>query len=281
MDKHIGQFNSSITRVRPVFQKVIHREDSSWLSDLLKLFPNQSTIPTSDKPVFISPDSLQCRAYRDKILKQYKINSIQLENCFEFSLPPSRSFLKWLIENPEKLQWPKGQKYSESTHSCRRALIDGDKIIQSKALHALAHSGAEKSQKQWWAFEGFTEVDCFIQTDSFILAIEGKRTEKGPSESVSWYPYRNQIVRNLESVQQYAGTRNFSVVLIDEKEDYELTSVMIDNSLPHLSADERKNLVSHYLGSTTWKKLCEAINIDFAALPDKTEDVVKVLSKNP
>ena len=281
MDKHKGQFNSSITRVRPVFQELIHRKTASWLSDLLTLFPKQSIIPTNNKPVSISPSSLHCKCYKDKILEQYTNKPIQLENCFEFSLPPSRSFLKWLIENPDKLRWPKGKKYGKQTQLKRRALIDGDKKVQSEALHALEHSCAERSRKKWWAFEGFTEVDCLLETDSFILAIEGKRTEEGPSESVSWYPDRNQIVRNLESAQQYAGTRNFAVALIDEKGDFKLTSEMIDNSLPHLSVDERKNLVSHYLGSTTWKRVCEATGIDFAALPDKTEDVVKALFENP
>lgn len=275
-----GQFNSSITRVRPVFQELIHREDTSWFGDLVNLFPNQMIFQINTKPVSICQSSLQRRSYHDKILKQYKIETIQLENCFEFSLPPSNAFLKWLIENPDQLQWPNGQSYGEPTQLKRRALLDGDKNIQSEALQALAESGAEKSSKKWWAFEGFTEVDCLIETDTLILAIEGKRTEKGPSAGVNWYPARNQIVRNLESVKRYAGDKPFAVILIDEKNSFELTQEIINDSLPHLSAKQRTELVSHYLGSTTWKNVCEATGIDYASLPDKTEDVVKTLLKN-
>lgn len=232
------------------------------------------------KPVSICQKSLQRRPYNDKILKQYNIEIIQLENIFEFSLPPSNAFLKWLIENPDQLQWPNGQIYSEPTQTKRRSLLDGDKNIQTEALQALSKNGAEKSSKKWWAFEGFTEVDCLIETDSLILAVEGKRTEKGPSAGVNWYPARNQIVRNLESVMQYAVDKLFAVILVDEENSFKLTQEIIDDSLPHLSAKQRTELVSHYLGSTSWKSVCDVTGIDYASLPDKTEDVVQSLLKN-
>ena len=40
-------------------------------------------------------------------------------------------------------------------------------------FRSLNRNGPEKSAGQWWAFEGFTEVDCCLQTDKLVLLIEG------------------------------------------------------------------------------------------------------------
>ncbi|WCL50743.1 hypothetical protein [Leptospira sp. GIMC2001] len=270
-----GQYNSSITRVRPVFQKLLYQSDKFWLRNLLKLFPKANPISTSYIDNSINILNLQLRKYKDRILKEYNINFIGLEQCFEFKLPPSKDFLKWLIENPDKLKVPKKEKNSENTKLKRKALIVGNMEVRVEALKELEKLGSERSSKKWWAFEGFTEVDCLIETDQFILAIEGKRTEVGPSEGVNWYSERNQIIRNIESVKQYARNKEYAVLLIDDKKEFQMTNEIIEKSIPHLNVAERTELLSHYLGSASWQEVCEVTNIDYSSLPDTTFDAVR------
>ena len=158
--------------------------------------------------------------------------------------------------------------------------IDAQKDVQRAAIAAIDRYGANGSRRAWWAFEGFTSVDCWLETDDTILLIEGKRKES-LSKSTKWYPARNQLVRNLEAVSEAAGAKAFGVLLIAESKS-EIPQVvlqLLENSLPHLSDNERSALGEHYLGGTTWRNVCEATGLDFEMLPDTTEDVVRRLKE--
>jgi hypothetical protein len=106
---------------------------------------------------------------------------------------------------------------------------------------------------KWWAFEGFTEVDCYLETDRFLLFVEGKRTEP-LSESTVWYKGRNQLIRNLEVAEELAGTKDYGVMLISEDPMPEPTHAEVDTSLPHLSPEHRDELMKHFLGCRTWRQ---------------------------
>src|SRR5207249_2024706 len=126
---------------------------------------------------------------------------------------------------------------------------------QDAARRALAQDGVAHSSRRWWAFEGFTEVDCCLQTDKLVLLMEGKRTES-LSESTVWYAGRNQLHRNLEAARDLAKGREFGVLLIAEEplRDSALGDIRV--GFPHLSHDERSELMTHYLGCITWRQLC-------------------------
>jgi hypothetical protein len=198
-----------------------------------------------------------------------------LERCFEFSVDPGEAFLRWLLENPDRLTWPGSdghrERYSASTQVRREALIGmagisarGD--AQASALRTLNRAGAAKSKRQWWAFEGATEVDCLLETDKLVVAIEGKRTES-LSESTAWYSGRNQLHRNLEAARDMVAGREFGVLLIGEQEIPEAELGSPDAGLPHLAPAARVELMSHFLGSLTWSKVCEATGIGYTSLP--------------
>lgn len=257
-----GQYNSSITRVRPVFRQLIHRDTTEWLNVFLGLFSGPQAEQLKGETGKILPTCIQSRRFHDKALKK----TYDLENSFEARIAPTQSFLRWLIENPDQMVWS-NIKTSQQTTDARKALFAGDRKIQRIALDLLAAKGPEKSAHKWWAFEGFTEVDCLIETDKLLLAIEGKRTEEGPSRSISWYPQRNQVVRNLEVVQAKAAGKPFGVILVDEKGDFRLSEQDVNNSLPHLSPVQRQALTHHFLGTTTWQKICEATGLDYSKLP--------------
>jgi hypothetical protein len=127
-------------------------------------------------------------------------------------------------------------------------------------------------RRRWWAFEGHTEVDCWIETDRLLLFVEGKRTEP-LSASTHWYPERNQLVRNLEVVGELGRGRAAAVLLVSEDPVAELTEATLAASTPHLDALAREQLSHHYLGQTSWAELCRRSGVDFARLPRTIADV--------
>ena len=111
----------------------------------------------------------------------------------------------------KRREFSKGNKekpFGKDTQEKRKKLFDGEKAIQEEALRELERHGPEKSERKWWAFEGFTSVDCLLETDKIVIGIEGKRTETGQSKSVSWYKNRDQLIRNIEALQQKVGCTN-------------------------------------------------------------------------
>jgi len=172
------------------------------------------------------------------------------------------------------MKWPKDKKYSEQTEYKRRRLLNNDPTVISEALILLRNNHVRNPNRDWWVFEGFTKVDCLIETENLVLAIEGKRTEEGPSLSIDWYPQRNQLVRNLEALKQYGKSKEYALILIDEEGNYQLEESMFIASLPHFSSEERTELRKHYLGNITWKQVCIATGINYSELPNTINDLI-------
>ena len=265
--------NSSITRVRPVFQQLLSNDPTgtSWLPDLLGLSrPSALSSAVISAPGTVFPNASERRTHADPVQ-----GNIELEGCFEFGVAPGAAFLRWLLENPDQLTWPASAgrrlSYSPMTQARREALVGlkGDSArseSQASALQALDRNGAANSTRQWWAFEGFTEVDCCLETDKIVLLIEGKRTES-LSESTAWYSGRNQLHRNLEAARDLAAGREFGVFVIGEEKIPAAALGSPEAGLPHLTGAESTELMSHYLGGLTWSQVCEVTGIDYASLP--------------
>lgn len=270
-----GRHNSSITRVRPFFMELIGRDPTgeSWLGPLLRAAPHAGRLPPglADAPGVLLPEVVARRPYEDRVLGA----TVELEGCFEHAVPPPEHFLRWMIENAERLRWPQGgsgarRTYGENTTERREALLAGDAAARDEALAALAERGARGSGRRWWAFEGFTSVDCLLATDRLVLFIEGKRTET-LSASNDWFPGRNQLVRNLEAAGELAGGRAAHVLLVTEDDGHPgLRPEHMQESLPHLDAAGRDALLRRYLGQTTWARLGEALDVPPERLPDTT-----------
>jgi len=284
----IGLYNSSITRVRPVFQnlKELDRQGTSWLPRLLALGSTGPALPDKiiNSPGRLLPDTFQNRDYVDRVLASHGVEQpIKLENCFERSLPPPKSFLRWLILNLGDV-WD-GTKRKNSTHSAQRRGLLGMDTQQSRsaatqtALKLLDEHGTANSRRQWWAFEGFTEVDCFLETDSLILLIEGKRTEP-ISSSTMWYPDRDQIVRNLEVAEEAARRRDkvSALLLISENiMEFDLDH-KLRVGLPHLDDETRRKVGDRFLGCTTWRAVCDSTGLNFEELPETSAVVATQLA---
>lgn len=282
-----GLYNSSITRVRPVFQQLLHKDPTgaTWLTDLLDLAPRKakSRSDAIAKPGILLEEVSKTRRYSDYILRGFGLEQpIDLGNCFEKSLPPPEKFLKWLIQNLGRLIEP-GDKRLKYLTDNRKDLFDTNRPEAQRAaiaagLNLLNTLKARGSARQWWAFEGFTEVDCYLETDTLVLLIEGKRTER-LSAATLWFPKRQQIVRNLEVAAEIARQKrkDFAVLLIAEDIiDFNLADELV-LGLPHLDANALLELDEHYLGCITWQALCKQTGLDFRALPNTSKEIAEYL----
>jgi len=254
------RFNSSITRVQPIFKALYEMDPSgeSWVTSLLAIATRGNSLHTA-----VTENSL------GHLLKPPQ---------FEFPVDPPRTYLKWLIDHPENLSSPPVtalKTWSATTQRMRSRFLLGDKEVQAVAISNI-ESCNSLPKTAWWRFEGVTNVDCALITESTAIFIEGKRTERGPSKEVLWYKQRNQVHRNLDCASAYAqkeGLRHYFVIAIIDRDlmkqnpirQKEWNTLMsrevVYESLPHLNDRERIEITRHYAGVTTWEDIVERFGL--------------------
>jgi hypothetical protein len=264
-----GLHDSSLTRVRPFFGALIVRDPTgkSWLGGLLGSTPHgEAVLGAALRAPGKLESGLTTRAMNGRL------------GCFEFGVAPSKQLLRWYVEHPDKLVWPKGKTYSTETVRMREALLcgkdPGRAEAQSQALELLQTRTGET--RGWWRFEGTSMVDCVLMTPQLVVTIEGKRTEP-LSAATDWYPKRSQLVRNLEAAKQLANGRPWATMILSEDPLPEGTdsglSTLLPTSAPHLDNAGREQLRRHYLGNLTWQQACDATGLPFDSLPRTTADL--------
>ena len=256
----MGKFNSSLNRVQPVFKALYKRDPSgaSWLQPLLRMVKREGY----PRPLKIAAD----------------LGDLTEDPQFEFPVDPPKLYLRWLVKNPNGLRSPPPamwKKWSKHTQEMRQALLEGDEDIQIKALSELEKCSS-LPKASWWRFEGVTYVDCALLTNSAVIFVEGKWTEVGASKEVLWYDKRDQVLRNLDCAVTYAkqkGLQHYFVIMVIEKDlvekdparrneiDAVMSPEIIKGSLPHLTDEERKGILSHYLGTTSWEEIVERFGL--------------------
>jgi hypothetical protein len=261
---------SSLTRVRPVFRQLLRRDPSggAWLPDLLGLAAGSEIVDAMrSAPGTLLSHLSAVRSFDDPVQGE-----CLLENCFERPVAPSAGFLEWLIRNPEALDWTSFDAATESqretTRRFRLALRDPDTRAdaRARALKELRLKGSEGSHRKWWGFERFSRIDCCLETDTLLLLIEGRRSGS-MSDTTFWYAGRNQVHRSLEAARDLANGRQFGVLVVAETPMGSAALGDPDRGLPHLSAQERHDLLKHYLGWVTWAEVCRATGVEYASLP--------------
>lgn len=249
-----GPFDSSLTRVAPVFDRLRTRSDD-WVRTLLRLV----------KPATTTPDELAALDLR--FLDGHWGSS-------ERGLPPPASLLSWLIRNPTP------QLIAQDRLPERSLLASGDPETVERALRELRSSTAPKG---WHVLEGPTYPDALLETPDALVVIEGKRTESGPTVDTTWLTGRHQIWRHLDAAWEIRGRRRvFGFFLVQgtppggdvppvwqQAFTDALEPSSLASSFPHRSATECKAIASCFLGGTTWQRVCSALGIEFADLPDR------------
>ncbi|HYF80519.1 MAG TPA: hypothetical protein VD973_25710 [Symbiobacteriaceae bacterium] len=258
----MGKFDSSLTRVQPVFDELLSRDPlgQTWLPDLLQL-PQRTDGPRQLLPA--APGSLTPG-----------------QSPYEFPVVPSKEYLAWLLhhlpeqERPADTYW---DKLSDSTRANRKKLFEQDPATLQEALSAL-DKWPTLPQKAWWLLEGRSMIDCALITDRMVLFIEGKRTEEGPSAGTIWAPNRNQVLRNLDCARALAactGRPHYYVMLVVEAysgqpaddrraQQHQLVTApdVVAKSLPHMSEQEQEGALRHYLGVTTWQAIVSRFGLE-------------------
>lgn len=270
----MGEWDSSLTRVRPVFNTLLDRwpDGKSWLGELWQLAarsrpgvavpmpPDIGTLLPSETP----PDSQS-----------------RLGKVFERTVPPPAAFLRWLLAHPEEMQVRDRVNFgakSEASREWRRKLFSGDELLvaqaRDEAERQLAKRAAQRGRQKWWLFEGFSHVDCCLITETSVIFVEGKRTE-AVSPSTRWFEKRSQIWRNVEVAREFAGRKRFGVILAAESELDGVTALRVAtesvaDSYPHLDLEEREELDRRLLGFVTWQAIVTQFGLPPSCLLERT-----------
>jgi hypothetical protein len=219
-----------VTRVWPVFDFLFRRDKTgtTWLPSLIGLGSRADVVKPRlpANPGALDPKLAEFERglpgpLRKELGRELAAQVGRIRYAYEREVPPPSAFLKWMLEHPTQLTWPHvapGREcvFGAATQEKRKLLLTGNLSVRPQALTQLKKAGPSKSQRRWWAFEGFTSVDCLLETETLLLLIEGKRTEP-VSNSTNWFPARNQIIRNLEVAQTLAAGRQFAVLLCSEE----------------------------------------------------------------
>jgi hypothetical protein len=159
----------------------------------------------------------------------------------------------------------------------RGKLFSGDKRLVSEAqdegLRQLGKRLAQRGRNKWWAFEGFSHIDCCLITSQCVLFVEGKRTES-VSPSTLWFQQRSQLWRNVEAAKEFASDKQFAVILAVEREADGTTALAkaassLEGSYPHLNSGQRAELSRHLIGFVTWPEVVTRFGLRPQCLLDR------------
>lgn len=260
----MGRYDSSRTRVTPVFDALLARDPTSqsWLPTLLALPEGVGTIPT---PIVPAPGLLTSWG----------------SGTQERSLPPPRSLLRWLVQQAT-LPIDAVARDTGETRARREALIRRDPATIAEALARL--SRPRLPARAWYILEGPSRPDVYLETPELLVVIEGKRTEAGPTTYTTWMPGRHQMLRHLDAAWELRGGRALAGFFIVEgagsAEDLAVpplwqaaaqTTVSpqaLASSLPHRSPEEQQAIATAFLGVATWQHVCAALGLNYARLPN-------------
>lgn len=247
----MGRYNSSITRVAPVFDCLFKQDAKGrdWLPYLLSIGSRAKKACIPSKPGLLVPDH-----------RRYWGNT-------ERRLAPPQSLLKWLAQNITEEQVERSGD-TGPVRSCRLALAQREPSTVAAALKEI-ESGART--RKWYILEGESAPDAFLETNRIILVVEGKRTESSCTTRTKWMPRRSQLLRHMDAATEVAEDRKvFGLLLVEgsapdslqpseywrREADSQVESELIAKSLPHRSQSERDLLAQNVLGAATWQRIC-------------------------
>ncbi len=268
----MGDRNDSLTRVQPIFDALLDQRSGGdvWLSELWGMAASTRPGVALSKPADFG-ELLDVETTTNR--------TDRLGTVYERVVPPPTAFLRWLLENPQRMQVRDPVNFggkSDRTQRWRRKLFSGDTHLvteaQEEARRQLGKRLAQRGRNKWWAFEGFARVDCCVVTNRCVLFVEGSHPE-GPPPSTLWFPDRTQLWRNVEAAKELASGRAFAVILAVEREPDGKTALTSaassrDDSYPHLDAKQRTELDRHLLGFVTWSQIVARCGLPPECLSD-------------
>jgi hypothetical protein len=247
----MGKFNSSATRVAPIFDRLFAADPSgsTWIPGLLKLGsrPAQGFVALS--PPLVAG---HCQTW----------------GSAELRLPAPLGLLEHLVHNVtvEQVAESGDEGYVRTQ---REALARKEPATVAEALEAL-RSG--RRGRKWYVLEGDSKPDATLEMEDAVLVVEGKRTERSCTSATTWMGMRSQLLRHMDAaMEHFPGKRVFGILLVEgvggseavvpsphwaaeSKAQYE--PAVLRNSLPHRRPAERSALAASILGVATWQAVC-------------------------
>lgn len=259
----MGKYDSTKTRVVPVFDHLLNLDCTGvlWLERLIRLGTraNVATVPQDIGPLI--SDHLPSWGKNERALSS------------------PQGLLEWLVRNISKRQLTKSRNKGKTLEK-RKALANGD---PATLCEALCHLRAGKRGKEWFVLEGESYPDAYLETDTLVLVVEGKRTEPYPKNDTVWMQYRPQLIRHMDAAWEVAeGRAVLGLLLVEGKVDNPLSAPkkwsrdseknvqqeQLASSLPHRSAQERQEIASGVLGVATWQRVCHEFSIGWPPVQD-------------
>lgn len=252
----MGRYNSSKTRVVPVFDQLYERDATgqSWLPYLCRAASRADLAAIPATLGSLVPNHPRWWGENERRLR------------------PPKELLTWLVHNITEAQ-VLASGDSGAVYAKRLGLAQGDPHRVKDALDGIS-SGAW--YRKWYALEGASAPDAFLETDRTILVVEGKRTEYACTTKTKWMPERSQLLRHMDAALEIANGRLVLGLLIVEGNperpleldswwtgqiETQVSERLVRDSLPHRSADERRLIVNGVLGAITWQRLCDDLAI--------------------
>lgn len=259
----MGKNDSSKTRVVPVFDHLLNSDGTGtqWLERLIRLGTREGVATVPQDIGALIPDHLPSWGQ------------------YERSLAPPLELLEWLVCNITKEQVATSSDKGE-TRKKRKGLASGDPNVLCEALRLLREG---KRGKKWFVLEGASRPDAYIETDTLVLVVEGKRTEPMPTNDTEWMQYRPQLIRHMDAALEVAeGRVVLGLLLVEGKIDDPLSvpknwlrdsekhleHEQLASSLPHRSDQERQEIGAGALGAATWQRVCHEFSIGWPPFQD-------------
>lgn len=261
----MGRLDSTKTRVAPVFDRLLHCDPTgtAWLDRLIRLGSRVREVNLPSSAGELKPG--HTRTWGE----------------YEQPLSPPLELLEWLVQNvsAEAVEESKSRT-SEATFQKRRSLARRDPDVVQDALTQLR---AGKRGKAWFVLEGPSCPDAYLETDSLVVVVEGKRTEQSTTCNTTFMPKRSQLIRHMDAAWEIADGRRVLGLLLVEGEspnpmlvperwstasDEQIQPALLVPSLPHRTAEERDVIAGGVLGVATWQRICEKFNIEWPPFED-------------
>ena len=262
----MGIYNSSRTRVVPVFDRLHERDPTGtqWLPTLLELGDRVSgALPRPTRATLISDHP---RTWGE----------------FALSLDPPVGLLKYLVNSVTTKQ-VENSGDSGFVLQRRQALARKEPSCIEEALNAIQSAHPRRA---WYLLEGPSRPDATLIMDEAVLVIEGKRTERTCTSQTKWMGTRSQLLRHMDAAMDapsFRGKTIFGLLIVEgdggsdaftpsthwiAESRAQVSPEMLASSLPHRSPAIRDSLANGVLGVCTWQAVCERCGVPWPPYED-------------
>ena len=149
----------------------------------------------------------------------------------------------------------------------RQEWIEGSTSRIREGLSLLSHNPVSVD---WHVFEGPTRPDVFIETDRYIIVVEGKRAEHSNTTSTKWMQCRHQMLRHIDCAWEIRGQKDvFGFFIVESADGSKVpeqwnsfaksttSEASVKLSLPHRGFEESLHISRAFIGVTTWQTVCD------------------------